>query len=329
MNDNEISYGLNAIKNVGIKALEDAINTREKSGNFLSFFDFISKVDQRLVNKKVLESLIIGGAFDSVHTNRAQLFEMVDDAIKYGQQVNKNISKDQMNLFGEEEKLIKEPDFPNVEEWGNQDKLSKEKEVLGLYISGNPLLKYADTLEEISNYDFTDKTHLKEDTLIKIGGAISSFKLHYDKKNRPMAFFNLDCLGGQVEAIIFHESFDKYKEIIQDGNIVFLVGSSSVQNQFADLKIKVDEVVPINHAKEVLKIQEMNIKIDASVSKEKLNEIHTLATKNAGEAPFIVHMINDDGSMRRIVSKKVSVSINNHFITMLKDLIGESNVWVS
>ncbi len=144
-----------------------------------------------------------------------------------------------------------------------------------------------------------------------------------------MAFFNLDCLGGQVEAIIFHESFDKYKEIIQDGNIVFLVGSSSVQNQFADLKIKVDEVVPINHAKEVLKIQEMNIKIDASVSKEKLNEIHTLATKNAGEAPFIVHMINDDGSMRRIVSKKVSVSINNHFITMLKDLIGESNVWVS
>ncbi len=329
INDNEISYGLNAIKNVGVKALEDAIKIREKSGNFSSFFDFILKVDQRIVNKKVLESLIIGGAFDSVHQNRAQLFEMVDDAIKYGQQVNKNISKDQMSLFGEEEKLIKEPDFPNVEEWSNQERLNKEKEVLGLYISGNPLLKYADTLEEISNYDFTDKTHLKEDTLIKIGGAISSFKLHYDKKNRPMAFFNLDCLGGQVEAIIFHEAFDKYKEIIQDGNIVFLVGSSSVQNQFADLKIKVDEVVPINHAKEVLKIQEINIKIESNMSKEKLNEIHALAIKNSGDAPFIVHMVNDDGSTRRIVSKKVRVSINNHFITMLKDLIGESNVWVS
>ena len=165
-----------------------------------------------LFNKKVLESLILAGAFDSLHANRAQLFEVVDDAIKYAQQINKNTSKDQINLFGKEENLVKEPDLPNIEEWNNQDKLSKEKEVLGLYISGNPLLKYADILEEISNYDFTDKTHLKEDTLIKIGGAISSFKLHYDKKNRPMAFFNLDCLGGQDEAIIFHEAFEKYTE---------------------------------------------------------------------------------------------------------------------
>ena len=87
--------------------------------------------------------------------------------------------------------------------------------------------------------------------------------------------------------------------------------------------------MPINHAKEVLKIQEINIKIESNMSKEKLNEIHALAIKNSGDAPFIVHMVNDDGSTRRIVSKKVRVSINNHFITMLKDLIGESNVWVS
>ena len=165
--------------------------------------------------------------------------------------------------------------------------------------------------------------------MIKIGGAISSFKLHYDKKNRAMAFFNLDCLGGQVEAIIFHEAFDKYKEIINDGNIVFLVGSSTTQNQFADLKIKVDEVVPINHAKQVLKTKEINIKIGKNISKEILNEVHALALQNPGESLFIVHMANEDGSSRRIVSKKVKVSVNNHFVTMLKDLIGESNVWVS
>ena len=165
--------------------------------------------------------------------------------------------------------------------------------------------------------------------MIKVGGAISSFKLHYDKKNRAMAFFNLDCLGGQVEAIIFHEAFDKYKEIINDGNIVFLVGSSTVQNQFADLKIKVDEVVPLNHAKQVLKTKEINIKIGKNISKEILNEVHALALQNPGESSFIVHMANKDGSSRRIVSKKVKVSVNNHFVTMLADLIGESNVWVS
>ena len=329
INDSEISYGLNAIKNVGIKALEQSIETREKLGNFSSFFDFVSKVDQRLVNKKVVESLIIGGAFDSIHENRAQLFNAVDIAIKYGQQVHKTTSKNQINLFANEESFLKEPDLPDIQEWDNQEKLSKEKEVLGLYISGNPLLKYADILEELSNYDFIEKNYLKEDTLIKIGGAISSFKLHYDKKNRPMAFFNLDCLGGQVEAIIFHEAFDKYKEIINDGNIVFLVGSSTVQNQFADLKIKVDEVVPINHAKQVLKTKEINIKIGKNISKEILSEIHALTLQNLGECSFIVHMANEDGSSRRIVSKKVKVSVNNHFITMLKDLIGESNVWVS
>ena len=329
INDSEISYGLNAIKNVGIKALEQSIETREKLGNFSSFFDFVSKVDQRLVNKKVVESLIIGGAFDSIHENRAQLFNAVDIAIKYGQQVHKTTSKNQINLFANEESFLKEPDLPDIQEWDNQEKLSKEKEVLGLYISGNPLLKYADILEELSNYDFIEKNYLKEDTLIKLGGAISSFKLHYDKKNRPMAFFNLDCLGGQVEAIIFHEAFDKYKEIINDGNIVFLVGSSTVQNQFADLKIKVDEVVPINHAKQVLKTKEINIKIGKNISKEILSEIHALTLQNPGECSFIVHMANEDGSSRRIVSKKVKVSVNNHFITMLKDLIGESNVWVS
>ena len=329
INDSEISYGLNAIKNVGIKALEQSIETREKLGNFSSFFDFVSKVDQRLVNKKVVESLIIGGAFDSIHENRAQLFNAVDIAIKYGQQVHKTTNKNQINLFANDESFLKEPDLPDIQEWDNQEKLSKEKEVLGLYISGNPLLKYADILEELSNYDFIEKNYLKEDTLIKLGGAISSFKLHYDKKNRPMAFFNLDCLGGQVEAIIFHEAFDKYKEIINDGNIVFLVGSSTVQNQFADLKIKVDEVVPINHAKQVLKTKEINIKIGKNISKEILSEIHALTLQNSGECSFIVHMANEDGSSRRIVSKKVKVSVNNHFITMLKDLIGESNVWVS
>ena len=156
------------------------------------------------MNRRVLETLVKCGSFDSLHENRAQLFNAVDIAIKYGQQVHKTTSKNQINLFANEESFLKEPDLPDMQEWDNQEKLSKEKEVLGLYISGNPLLKYADILEELSNYDFIEKNYLKEDTLIKLGGAISSFKLHYDKKNRPMAFFNLDCLGGQVEAIMNH-----------------------------------------------------------------------------------------------------------------------------
>ena len=268
LNGKEISFGLNAVKNVGVKALEQCIEVRSKHGEFKSIFDFISKVDQRLVNKKVLESLILAGAFDSLNKNRAQLYEAVDLAITYGNQVDKQSNKNQINLFGDKDELIKVPDLPIIEDWENQEKLSKEKEVLGIYVSGNPLIKYADTIEELSNYDFSEERVLKENSVVKIGGAITNFKLHFDKKNQQMAFFNLDCLGGQAEAIIFHDAFDKYKEIIKDNNIVFLVGHTSTQNDFADLKLIVDEVIPINHAKKVLKLNEVNIRLPKNSSKD-------------------------------------------------------------
>ena len=328
VNDKEISFGLNAVKNVGVKALEQFIEVRNKHGKFQSIFDFISKVDQRLVNKKVLESLILAGAFDSLNENRAQLFEAVDLAINYGNQVDKQTNKNQINLFGDQEELVKVPDLPIIEDWDNQEKLSKEKEVLGIYVSGNPLIKYADIIEELSNYDFSEKQILKENSIVKIGGAVTNFKLHFDKKNQQMAFFNLDCLGGQAEAIIFHDAFDKYKEIIKDNNIVFLVGHTSTQNDFADLKLIVDEVIPINHAKKVLKLTEVNIRLPKNSSKDLMNEIVELANGNKGDHSFVVHIPGENAQERKIISKKIKVSSNNQFLVLLRDLLGESNVWI-
>ena len=328
LNDKEISFGLNAVKNVGVKALEQFIEVRNNQGEFKSIFDFILKVDQRLVNKKVLESLILAGAFDSLNSNRAQLFETVDLAINYGNQVEKHSNKDQINLFSEQEELVKIPELPLIEDWDNQEKLSKEKEVLGIYVSGNPLMKYADLIEGLSNYDFSEKKILKENAIVRIGGAIANFKLHFDKKNQQMAFFNLDCIGGQAEAIIFHDAFDKYKEIIKDNNIVFLVGHTSTQNDFADLKLIVDEVVPINHAKKVLKLNEVNIRLPKNSSKDLMNEIVDLANQNKGDHSLIVYIPSENGQERKIVSKKIKVSNNNQFLILLRDLLGESNVWI-
>ena len=328
LNDKEISFGLNAVKNVGVKALEQFIEVRNNQGEFKSIFDFILKVDQRLVNKKVLESLILAGAFDSLNSNRAQLFEAVDLAINYGNQVEKHSNKDQINLFSEQEELVKIPELPLIKDWDNQEKLSKEKEVLGIYVSGNPLMKYADLIEGLSNYDFSEKKILKENAIVRIGGAIANFKLHFDKKNQQMAFFNLDCIGGQAEAIIFHDAFDKYKEIIKDNNIVFLVGHTSTQNDFADLKLIVDEVVPINHAKKVLKLNEVNIRLPKNSSKDLMNEIVDLANQNKGDHSLIVYIPSENGQERKIVSKKIKVSNNNQFLILLRDLLGESNVWI-
>jgi len=98
---------------------------------------------------------------------------------------------------------------------------------------------------------------------------------------------------------------------------------------FSDLKIIVDEVVPINHAKKVLKLKEINIKIGKNVTKATIAEVHKHAMDNSGQSLFVVHMNNEDGSSRKIISKKIRVSSSNHFLIMLRDLLGESNVWIS
>ena len=143
-----------------------------------------------------------------------------------------------------------------------------------------------------------------------------------------MAFFNLACLGGQAEAIIFHDALDKYKEIIKDNNIVFLVGHTSTQNDFADLKLIVDEVIPINHAKKVLKLNEVNIRLPKNSSKDLMNDIVELANQNKGDHSFVVHIPGENGQERKIISKKIKVSNNSQFLILLRDLLGESNVWI-
>ena len=135
---NNISYGLNAIKNVGEKALESIIENREEEGPFESIFDFCSRIDQQKVNKRVLESLIKSGAMDSLSGSRAQNFDAIDTAIKYGQQLQNSGNKNQVDLFSigdEQSSLIKTPELKDLKDWDEKRSLLFEKEVLGMYLS--------------------------------------------------------------------------------------------------------------------------------------------------------------------------------------------------
>ena len=182
-----ISFGLNAIKNVGTKALEQIIESRKEKERYESIYDFTANVALKTVNKKVLESLIMAGAMDSLEGNRAQKFNEIEVALKYGQNEQDAKSKNQVDLFGgsqsngTSDSMV--PVLTQIEEWPESKMLENEKEVLGMYLSGHPLLKYADDLEEYSNFDFTDKINYHDQDKIRIGGAITDLKLHFDKKN--------------------------------------------------------------------------------------------------------------------------------------------------
>ncbi len=194
-----ITFGLNAIKNVGTKALEKIIEARDTDGHFKTLFDFTARVDLRAVNKKVLESLIMAGAMDSLAGTRAAKFKAVDDALKYGQQVHQQGNKNQFDLFGNgdngQSKLIREPVLGQEDEWPEQERLDKEKEVTGLYMSGHPLLKYAEELEELSTFDFTEKVNTGDNDMVRIGGIIHSKKFILIRNSAACVFSTWSALG--------------------------------------------------------------------------------------------------------------------------------------
>ncbi len=154
--------------------------------------------------------------------------------------------------------------------------------------------------------------------------------------NLPELPYAYDSLAPYMskETLEFHH--DKHhntyvvnaNKIIKDNNIVFLVGHTSTQNDFADLKLIVDEVIPINHAKKVLKLNEVNIRLPKNSSKDLMNDIVELANQNKGDHSFVVHIAGENGQERKIISKKIKVSNNSQFLILLRDLLGESNVWI-
>ncbi len=331
VDEKTISFGLNAIKNVGIKALEKILEAREKEGPFKSLFDFTSRVDLRAVNKKVLESLIMAGAMDPLGGSRAQMLDAVDDAIKYGQQVQNSRNLNQVDLFGSGgiggESVIRVPELPPVGDWDNQEKLEKEKEVLGLYLSGHPLLKYAEDLEEFSNFDFTDHVEAFSRKEIRIGGIIHNVKFHFDRKNKQMAFFKLECLGGQSEIVAFSDTYAKYRDLIADNKVVFISGKATEGSDFTDLKLIADQVVPLEKARDHFS-RRINIRLEPeTVKPEDIDELYRVAKQYRGNCGLVFHIANGS-KQQQIFAHNIKVSSHRMFLKELREKYGKNNVWI-
>lgn len=326
-----ISFGLNAVKNVGAKTVEKIIEARDKAGKFTDIFDVCSRVDLHSLNKKVLESLIKAGAMDSLNGTRAQMFASIDNAMKYGHQRQDAAASDQVGLFdmskSAESDVVIKPPLPEAAEWSEQESLDHEKEVLGLYISGHPLLKYADDLEEFSNFDFSEKNLVRLMDKIKIGGIIRDLRLHYDRKNNQMAFFNLDCLGGQAEIVVFSDTYERYQELIKDNKNVFVKGKPTDRSDSANLKLIADQIVPLEKCRELLS-RRVNIRLTPESAEEiDLDGLQRLAKQFRGSCSLIFHIAN--GQLRqRIRAQNIRVSTDKLFLQKLREEYGEKNIWV-
>ena len=326
-----ISFGLNAIKNVGVKALEQIISARDSGGTFQSIFDFTSRVHLQAVNKKVLESLIMSGAMDHIEGSRAEKYSSIDIAIRYGQNVQSEKNKNQVDLFGGSSSSAGVTMVPNLQEvrpWSDKESLNKEKEVLGLYLTGHPLFEYADDLEDFSNHDFSEKVNSITSSNIRIGGSIQNLKIHYDRKNNQMAFFTLECLGGRAEILVFSKTFSKFKDIILDDNILFVTGKPTDDYNFSDLKLVAEEIVPLEKARDYYS-KRVNVFLDFSnMDNKSIEDLHSLSKLYPGKCNLMFHYNDQNNRKKRILSHNIRVSSSREYLTKLRDKCGKKNVWV-
>lgn len=325
-----ISYGLAAIKNVGYKVSKEIANEREKNGNYSSIFAMSKYFSSGVLNKKVLESLILSGACDSLPGYRAQCFEVVDSALKFGQDFQIHANNDQASLFGANESdIVIEPTLPDIPEWSQNDLLAKEKEILGFYLTGDPLEEYNDDIQEFSNI-IGMNNHLNGRSELKTGGIITDIKVRYDKKNNPWAIVFLSNNSFKAEVFVFSSVYEKYTALLEKDGMIFVSGNPSNRSNSDDdiIKIIAEEIIPLEQTRRRLS-RNINIKLDSNNDQKKLlSDLKELAIQNSGTCSLILHLSGEQTS-QKIKAGQIRVSHSKPFISQLREMVGEKNVWIS
>src|SRR5438445_162500 len=214
---NAIRFGLAAVRNVGHNAIESIIAGRRELGRYRSIFEFCEKVDLRLLNKRVLESLIKSGAMDSLG-RRSQLMTVIDRAIERTQKVRRDVESGQHGLFGvfqEEETQNRNDQLPNVPDWDEHTRLAAEKEILGFFITGHPLGRYLDKLNDFHALSTEEMAGMKSSTgkdEICAGGIITTVRVLKSKRGDFYAQGTLEDMSGSIEMLVFPEAYKRLQD---------------------------------------------------------------------------------------------------------------------
>ncbi len=247
-----IRFGLAAIKNVGEAAMAAAIAERVGGGDYQSIEDFCSRLGSRTVNRKILESLIRGGAFDFTQRDRAELFARVDSALSAAQAAQKDRASGQVSLFDAMELRQTAPSVPETisfEPWTQLEKLAFEKELLGFYVTGHPLDDYRDILDSGPYVTIVNLPQVEDRSSVKLAGILTSVDTRYSKKdNKPFAFVQLEDLTGTIEVRVWSEAFLKVKDRLTVGNVVAITGRIGSRDEGVP-NMTANDVVPLTQGK--------------------------------------------------------------------------------
>ena len=252
-----IRFGLCAIKNVGQGAVESIVEARKEHGSFEDIYGLCENIDLRLVNKRVLESLIQAGACDSLEGHRAQLVEVLDTVIEGTQTRQSDREKGQTSLFGLDGNgagtglEIHKPVMHFIAPWPASQELGMEKELLGFYVTGHPLKAYEEDLRAFTTAEMRrlDQVNGRQDNVV-VGGIVTEIKPIVDRNGKTMAFVTLEDFSGSGEVLVFSEPYSMHRELVTIDSLILVHGHLSKKEE--DNKVIASEIIPLTEAREKL-----------------------------------------------------------------------------
>ena len=245
---NKLFYALGGIKNVGFEAVSNIVNERLKNGNFKSISDFINRVSSKDINKLQLEGLIKAGAFDSINKNRSSLFKSVPNLILKSKNINENKINNQINLF---ENNDNDSEILNSEsDWDFNERLNKEFDSVGFFISDHPLNQYKDYFPQFEILNYQDFSNLPDETEKNIAATILKIQERKTNKGNSYAVIKFSDLNSFFELFLFSDILENNRHILKEGNSVLLKLNKSINNETNQKRINIKNIISMS---EILK----------------------------------------------------------------------------
>ena len=325
----EIRFGLGAVKGVGEAAVEAIVNARKDSGNYISFDDFMKRVDLRAANKRTLESMAYAGGFDSFEFQRHQYFAIedlngrsyIESMIKFGNKVKDSENSSQFNMFGESEEASIQSPVPSASaSWTAMEMLSKEKDVVGIYLSGHPLDDYKLEIDNFCNGDLSllNSMHKIKGKALRLAGVVTEVEHKITKNGKPFGVLHLEDYYSSFSFYLFGDDYIKFKAYLTEGWLLHVNGVVKKKFYNDDLEFKIST---IDLLAELIDKEVRNIflRLDINdVSEDFTNNILDLVNQNSGKHSLFLSLIDPINKYEvDLLSRKTRVNLDKDFMAQI------------
>ena len=327
-----IRFGLTAIKNVGDGAIQSVVAARGELGRFDSLFQFCAHVDLRLLNKRVLESLNKAGAFDSLGGGRARLAAALDQALEYAQRRQRIRESGQHGLFAAGSADAPEvfPPLPDAEEWSELERLTGEKEVLGFYVTGHPLEKFAERLQKLTQHNTGTLEELRHDSEISLGGIMTHLRVRRSKRGEMYATGMLEDQRGTIEVLFFPKTWQQVQGLVHS-DAKLLVRGRVRQEENSRPRLIASEVRNLEKALENVgnaERERLVIHLDLARAEDSLfEEVERVVLRYPGDVPLEFELERSGDFQASLQARKPSgVRPDPELLDRLGELCGAASV---